>query len=104
MPGLYRHVVLFKFKDSATAERVIAVERGFRAFCAELPFVRSLEWGRNSSPEGYDEGLTHCFIVGFDGPAERDLYLPHPAHVAFCETLLDPVLERAVVIDFAPMD
>jgi len=97
MSGLYRHVVLFKFKESATSDQVIAVERGFRAFCDGLPFVRSLEWGRNSSPEGYDDGLTHCFIVGFDGPAERDLYLPHPAHVAFCETLLDPVLERAVV-------
>ena len=48
--GAYRHVVLFKFKPSASAETVAAIETAFRALCAELPFVRGFEWGRNSSP------------------------------------------------------
>ena len=90
----YRHVVLFKFKPAVAKAAVEAIENAFRALCAELPFVRGFEWGRNSSPEGLDEGFTHCFIVTFDGPEGRDAYLPHPAHQAFCQRYLDPALER----------
>ena len=98
--GAYRHVVLFKFKPSAAAETVATIENAFRALCAELPFVRGFEWGRNSSPEGLDQGFTHCFIVSFDGPEGRDAYLIHPAHQAYCRRYLDPSLEEACVVDF----
>jgi hypothetical protein len=96
----YRHVVLFAFKPSASKDAVIAIENAFRALCAELPFVRGFEWGRNSSPEGLDQGFTHCFIVSFDGPEGRDAYLLHPAHQAFCRRYLDPSLEKVCVVDF----
>ena len=36
---LYRHVVLFKFRESASAETVVGIESAFRALCAGLPFV-----------------------------------------------------------------
>ena len=102
--NVYRHVVLFKFKDSATAETVAAIEGAFRAFCASLPFVTDFEWGLNSSPEGLNDGFTHCFIVTFAGPEGRDQYLPHPAHQAFIARWLDPNLEKACVVDFAAQD
>ncbi|MGD1016552.1 MAG: Dabb family protein [Roseiarcus sp.] len=98
--GAYRHVVLFKFKPTVPKNSVVAIENAFRALCAELPFVRGFEFGRNSSPEGLDEGFTHCFIVTFDGPEDRDAYLPHPAHQAFCRRHLDPALEKVCVVDF----
>jgi len=102
MSDVYRHVVLFKFKESASSEAVGRVAQAFRTLCDGLEFVRSLEWGVNSSPENLNEGLTHCFIVTFSDAAGRDAYLPHPRHVAFCKTHLDPILERVVVFDFAP--
>ena len=98
---LYRHVVLFKFRDSASAETVVGIESAFRALCAGLLFVNGLEWGRNSSPEGLNDGFTHCFIVSFAGPEGRDAYLPHPDHLAFCRRWLDPNLEKVCVVDFA---
>ena len=101
--GAYRHVVLFKFKSSASNDAIVALENAFRAMCAEMPFVRGLEWGRNCSPEGHDEGLTHCFIVSFDGPEGLDAYLPHPAHHAFVRRHLDPSLEKVCVVDFQSM-
>lgn len=100
----YRHVVLFKFKDTASAETVTGIENAFRAFCASLPFVTGFEWGLNSSPEGLDQGFTHCFIVTFAGPEGRDKYLPHPAHQAFVSRWLDPNLEKVCVVDFAAQD
>ena len=99
--GGYRHVVFFKFKPSASNDAVVAIENAFRDFCAELPFVRGFEWGRNSSPEGLNDGFTHCFIVSFAGPEGRDHYLSHPDHLAFCKRWLDPNLEKVCVVDFA---
>ena len=95
-----RHVVLFKFKATAPKGSVEAIEKAFRALCAELPFVRGFEWGRNSSPENLNDGFTHCFIVTFDRAEDRDRYLPHPAHQAFCRRYLDESLEKACVVDF----
>lgn len=102
--NVYRHVVLFRFKDATPAATVAGIEGAFRDFCAGLPFVSDFEWGRNSSPEGLDDGFTHCFIVTFAGPEGRDAYLPHPAHQAFVERWLDPNLEKVCVVDFAAQD
>ena len=102
--NIYRHVVLFKFHDNTSNDRVEEIERAFRALCAELPFVKDFEWGRNSSPENLNEGYTHCFIVTFANEKDRDAYLPHPAHQAFCRTHLDPNLEKVCVLDFVSND
>jgi len=98
--NVYRHVVFFKFHDRTGQERVEAIIDAFRALCAELPFVKAFEWGRNSSPENLNEGYTHCIIVTFGSAKDRDAYLPHPAHQAFCRTHLDPNLEKVCVVDF----
>ena len=102
--NIYRHVVLFKFHDGTSNDRVEVIEQAFRALCAELPFVLDFEWGRNSSPENLNEGYTHCFIVTFANEKDRDTYLPHPVHQAFCRTHLDPNLEKVCVVDFIAND
>lgn len=96
----YRHVVLFKFKATVSKSTVEAIEAAFRALCAQLSFVKGFEWGHNSSPENLNDGFTHCFIVTFASAADRDAYLPHPAHIEFCKLYLDDNLEKACVVDF----
>jgi hypothetical protein len=98
----YRHVVFFKFHDHTSQETVSEIVDAFRAFCAELPFVKGFEWGLNSSPENLNEGYTHCFIVTFGSAKDRDAYLPHPAHQEFCRKHLDPNLAKVCVIDYTP--
>lgn len=102
--NIYRHVVFFKFHDSTGEKTAAAIVDAFRKLCSELPFVKGFEWGRNSSPENLNEGYTHCFIVTFGSAKDRDAYLPHPAHQAFCRTHLDPNLEKVCVIDYVPND
>lgn len=99
-PSVCRHVVLFEFNDGTPESTLKAIEAAFRALCAGLPFVRGFEWGRNSSPEKLNDGFTHCFIVTFANEQDRDAYLPHPAHVAFCRQYLDTNLKKACVVDF----
>ena len=94
-----RHVVLFKFKDTATAEQITEVERAFAGLKSEIDTIQDFEWGTDNSPEGLAQGFTHCFLVTFQSAADRDAYLPHAAHQAFVAKL-KPVLEKALVVDY----
>jgi hypothetical protein len=95
----YRHVVLFKFKDSASTEQVVAIEKAFAGLPDRISTIRDFEWGVDVSPEGKADGFTHCFLVTFDDKAGLDVYIPHPAHKAFVDLLL-PSLDKVLVIDY----
>ena len=101
--GVMRHVVLFKFKDTATPEQVKAVEEKFRALKSRIPEIQDLEWGTNVSPEKHAQGFTHCFLLTFKDAAARDAYLPHPAHKEFGASL-GPVLDKVLVVDYVSKD
>jgi hypothetical protein len=94
-----RHVVLFKFKESATAEDIATIEKAFAALPGKIPQIKSYEWGINNSPEGLDKGFTHCFFLTFKSEEDRAIYLPHPDHKAF-GSLLGPHLDDVLVLDY----
>ena len=96
---LLRHVVLFKFKDTATEADVTEIEEAFAALPEKIDAVHDFEYGVNNSPEGLDRGYTHCFLVTFKSEEDRATYLPHPAHLAFVE-VLKPHLDAVHVIDY----
>ena len=95
----YRHVVLFKFKDSATPEQVKAVEAAFLALPSKINTIVDFEWGTNVSPEGKNDGYTHCFFATFKDKAGVEVYLPHPAHKEF-GAQLRPILDKVLVVDY----
>lgn len=97
--GQYRHVVLFKFKDSATKEQVKQIEDAFRALPSKVGTVLGYEWGTNISPEKRNEGFTHCFLLTFADKGACEAYLIHPAHKEF-GALLHPILDKVLVVDF----
>lgn len=97
--GTLRHVVLFKFKPDATKEQIAEIVAGFQALPKKIDGITSFEWGTNNSPEGFNEGFTHCFQVGFKDAKSRDAYLPHQAHKDFVAILL-PRLEKVLVVDY----
>ena len=101
--GEFRHVVMFKFKDSATPEQVAAVEKAFGELPAKIDAIVDFEWGTSASADGRDNGFTHCVFMTFKDKAGLEAYLPHPAHVAFKETSL-PVIEKLMVIDYVAKD
>lgn len=94
-----RHVVLFKFKDTAKPEEIKAVEEAFRALPTKIPVVKDFEFGTNVSPENLAQGFTHCFFLTFASNADRDAYLVHPDHKKFGE-VLHPCLDKVLVIDY----
>lgn len=97
--SLLRHVVLFKFKDSTSAEKLKEIEDSFSNLPSKIKEIQDYEWGLNNSPEGLNKGLTHCFFVTFRSEEGRGIYLPHPAHQAFV-ALASPYIEDVTVVDY----
>lgn len=94
-----RHVVLFKFKDDVQKEKVDEIVAAFGDLKNQISEISEYEAGTNVSPENLEQGFTHCFLVTFKTIADRDAYLPHPAHKKFVE-LLDGKIEKVLVFDF----
>ena len=103
MSAHLHHVVLLAFRDDAPRDEIRGVEAAFAAPRDQVPGIIGLEWGTNESPEGLAQGFSHCFLVTFEDAAARDVYLPHPAHVAFGR-LLRPSLDRVLVVDYFVRD
>ena len=93
-----RHVVLCDFRDDLPAAELSSVIADFAALADTVESVQELEHGENVSPEGLDDGFTHCFIVTFADAAARDAYLVDPVHLAFVERFT-PTLSRILVVD-----
>lgn len=94
-----RHVVLLKFKESATDADIKKVEDAFIGLKSKIKEIKDLEWGLNNSPEGLNKGFTHCFFLTFESEEDRAIYLPHPDHKAFGD-VLGPHLEDVTVVDY----
>lgn len=94
-----RHVVIFKFKESASQQDIQKVVDAFRELPTKIPEITDFEYGTDNSPEGLAKGFTHCFLVTFKSEKDREVYLPHPAHKAFVE-VLKPHLDEVFVIDY----
>ena len=94
-----RHAVFFQFQETSTKQDIQRVVEAFRALPGKIDAIADFSWGTNNSPEGFDDGYTHCFLLSFNDEAARAKYLPHPDHKAFGATLR-PHLKKVFVIDY----
>lgn len=96
-----KHVVVFKYKASATAAQIEEVTNAFKGLKTKIPGITSFEYGINNSPENLNKGFTHVYLLTFSNAAARDNYLPHPEHKKFGELLGRlGVLEEPFLVDF----
>jgi len=98
-----RHVVVFRYKPDASAEKIRQITEAFAALKDQIPGILAFEHGVNNSPEKLNQGFTHVYQLTFTNAAARDVYLVHPAHKAF-GTLLggSGVFDAAFVVDYTP--
>ena len=94
-----RHLVLCRFIDGTAAEQCARIVEDFASLPLKIAGIRHFESGLNNSPEGLNQGYTHCFRLDFDDEAARDAYLIAPAHLAFVERL-KPWLAAVLVFDY----
>ncbi|MCL2330164.1 MAG: Dabb family protein [Phycisphaerae bacterium] len=94
-----KHIVLFKFQPTATPEQIKSVVDGFCALPTKIQGVKCFEWGTDVSPEKKSQGFTHAFVLTFASEADRDAYLPAPAHQEFV-AMIKPYVQEALVVDY----
>ena len=82
-----RHAVMLGFNQDVSEAQVKEVEDAFSKLPSQIDLIKGYEWGTDCSPEGLQQGLTHCFFLTFHSDADRDAYLVHPAHKAFGKVL-----------------
>src|SRR5690349_3832990 len=69
-----KHVVVFKYKATATPGQIVEVTAAFKALKDKIPGILSFEYGVNNSPEGLNKGFTHVYLLTFDNVKSRDAY------------------------------
>ncbi|WP_372894612.1 Dabb family protein [Stieleria sp.] len=97
--GMLRHAVFFSFKESSSEEDIQGVVDAFAELPSKIDSIIDFQYGVNNSPEGLDDGFTHCFLLTFADEAGRQAYLPHPAHKAFGD-VLRPHMKDVFVLDY----
>jgi hypothetical protein len=97
--GLVRHMVICRFKEGTTTEKANDLLSLILKMKGRIPGIVGIEAGPYESPEGMNAGYTHGFLVTFESPAARDVYLPHPEHVVVRDALL-PHIDSVIAFDF----
>lgn len=97
--ALLRHMVLLKFKDDVSDEKIDEVAQAFGELPDKIDVIRDFEWGHENSAENFSKGFTHCFLVTFKSEEDRAAYLPHQAHRDFVK-LVTPVVADVLVVDY----
>ncbi|CEI61056.1 unnamed protein product [Fusarium venenatum] len=101
------HTVLFQFKSDVDASEIKKICDSFLALkdqcihpTSNSPYIVSLVGGKDNSPEGMQNGLTHGFVAIFNSTEDRDYYVEKdPAHQAFVAKV-GSLLDKATVVDF----
>ena len=95
---MVEHIVVFKWKENASADAIAAALAGLRGLKDQVPGIVELTVGTNFSArsQGFDAGL----VVRFIDRAALDTYVPHPAHQSVVQNLLNPIREESIVIDY----
>lgn len=96
---LLRHVVCFQFKEEVSQERRNQAIEDFLDLKNQIPEIKKFEGGQDISVEGMNQGFTHCYVLTFESEADRDIYIPHPAHIQLAEKN-KPLMSDLIVIDF----
>jgi hypothetical protein len=96
LPGVIRHVVMFRWIEGATPDQIQAVADALRALPGKIPEIRSFACGPDV---GINAGNWDFAVVAeFDTIEDQTIYRDHPDHVAVIDTELAAIrADRAAV-------
>ncbi|EOY11149.1 hypothetical protein QUC31_009621 [Theobroma cacao] len=99
--GVVKHVLLAKFKDETTAEKIEELIKGYANLVNLIEPMKAFQWGKDVSIENLHQGFTHVFESTFESTEGIAEYVAHPVHVQFANLFLGH-LEKVLVIDYKP--
>lgn len=92
---MFRHIVLFRWRDDAAADAKTAALEGLAALPGQIPDVRSFRFGTNAgAADNFDVGV----VADFDDADAYQRYAEHPAHVALVTERLRPIIAARAAV------
>ncbi|MGL4853025.1 MAG: Dabb family protein [Phocaeicola sp.] len=95
---MVKHIVLFKLKETLSAEEKLEIMTQFKNAIESLPAsieqIRHIYVGFNMNPA---EQWDLCLDSEFDSLEDVKVYAAHPAHVAAASILKDAKADRSCV-------
>lgn len=93
------HLVLIQFQSSMSSSDFQLITDSAYTL-QQIKGVKELNFGKNTSPEGLNNGYTHSLTMKFSSAHDRDsIYLPHEIHQKFVKLFL-PFTESVLVYDY----
>ena len=94
---MLKHVVVLKFKKSASESDIAEVEKGLGGLPAIIPEIMEFEFGRDvlRSERSYDFAL----VSEFENLEKMERYRVHPAHQKVLMKLKD-ICDSILIVDF----
>lgn len=97
--GKLRHVVLFAWNEDTSQEKIDELVDLFASLEDKIDVIEDFEYGEDVSIEKAQRGYTHAFIMTFADEKARNVYLPHPEHLAFGKAI-KPYMKQVLVVDY----
>lgn len=95
---MVRHFGVFKFKDGVDDDLIEQCFQTMKAMVGRIDGLQEMQYGPYNGDEGLNGIYTHGFVMTFDNPESRDVYLPHPVHEEVKKFVV-PNLDKFIVFD-----
>ena len=94
---MIQHVVLFKFKESATPGQIVEARDALLTMKKAIPEIQDLHFGPNLGPSVKE--YSHVLIVSCADMGAVQRYLDHPVHRQTIDRYVAPVREARLAAD-----
>jgi hypothetical protein len=94
---MIQHIVLFRFKDSASPAQVAEAGQALLVMKRGIPEIQDIHFGPNLGPSAKEYG--HVLIVGCADMAAVERYLDHPVHRQTIERYVAPFRDARLAAD-----
>ena len=95
---MVEHIVLFRWKESATPEAIETALEQIRGLQAQFASIVDLTCGQNFTNRS--QGYTHGLIVRFTDKAALEGYGPHPIHQQVVQNYINPIVDSVIALDY----
>lgn len=92
LSAIVKHIVMFDFKRHVSDADIARIQLALLDLPKAIPSIQSYELGKDLSLADNNRRL--CWTATFKTAAAYQAYAEHPAHVAFVQDLLRPMLKR----------
>ena len=94
---MIQHIVLFKFKESATPGQIVEAEDALLAMKKGIPEIKGIHFGPNLGPSVKE--WSHVLVVTCEDMGAVQRYLDHPVHRHTIDRFIAPIRDARLAAD-----